>query len=68
MKKERILEGVMVNENVLPDDYPVYFGYLYVADCKVISSDVEADVARLKRYLDCKEVRRCNMAARNLFY
>ena len=37
-----------LSEYELADDYPVYAGYLYVVDGKVIESDVQGDVARLK--------------------
>jgi hypothetical protein len=54
-----------MNEPVLPDDYPVYAGYLYVADGKVIVSDLHnVTVRRLKLYLKATEIRRCDMIAR----
>ena len=40
-----------LNENVLEDDYPVRFDYLYVADGKVIRSDIQGTVMDLKRDL-----------------
>lgn len=53
------------NEDILPDDYPVYGNYLYVADGKVIMSDWHGiTVARLKAHEGFKEVRRCNVYAR----
>ena len=54
------------NEGVLSDDYPVYFGYLYVCDGIPVSSDIQGTVNDLKRDRKAIEVRRCNMAARNL--
>jgi hypothetical protein len=57
---------VDMNEPILPDDYPVYADYLYVADGKVVRSDWhEVTVARLKRELGAEEIRRCDMAARD---
>lgn len=53
-----------LKENVLPDDYPVYCGYLYVADGNVISSDIEGNVKRLKAYLGAKEIRNCDIFGR----
>ena len=38
--KTRKLDGVMDGETVLNDNYPVYGDYLYVADEKVVRSDV----------------------------
>lgn len=54
-----------LNEPILPDDYPVYCGYLYVADGKVISSDIQATAGRLKAYLKAGEIRRCDMFGRS---
>lgn len=54
-----------LNEPVLPDDYPVYGDYLYVADGKVIRSDLHgATVSRLKRSLGAAEIRRCDITGR----
>ena len=54
-----------LNEPVLPDDYKVYAGYLYVADGKVISSDWHGITAlALKRRLGAKEIRRCDIFGR----
>ena len=53
------------NEEILPDDYPIYGNFLYVADGKVYLSDWhDITVRRLKHYERFKEVRRCNIAAR----
>lgn len=55
-----------LNEPVLPDDYPIYAGYLYLADGKVITSDWhEITVALLKRRLGAKEIRRCDIVGRH---
>lgn len=57
-----------LKESVLPDDYPVYGSYLYVADGKVIASNWhDITVGRLKRLLGAKEIRRCDMFGRGLF-
>lgn len=49
------------NETVLPDDYPIYGNYIYLADGKVYRSDWhDVTVAQLKRREGFKEVRRCN--------
>ena len=53
------------NENILPDDYPIYGGYLYVADGKVYRSDWHGiTVRQLKASEKFTEVRRCNIYAR----
>lgn len=57
-----------MNEPILEDDYPVYADYLYVADGKVVRSDWHGiSVARFKLALGAKEIRRCDMVARDLF-
>jgi hypothetical protein len=55
------------NEPILEDAYPVYWDYLYVADGEVVRSDIQGTVADLKRDLKAKEIRRCDMYARDLF-
>lgn len=53
------------DETILPDGYPVYGDYLYVADGKVIRSDWHGVTVRhLKHYLKATEIRRCNIEAR----
>lgn len=53
------------NENILPDDYPIYGDYLYVVDGKPYRSDWHGiNVRRLKQYLKATEIRRCNICAR----
>ena len=52
------------NEEVLPDDYPVYYGYAYVADGEPIISLIKGTVCRLKKSQGYQEVRRCNIYAR----
>lgn len=53
------------DEEILPDNYPVHGGYLYVADGKVIQSDLfNSNVRRLKQLLKAVEIRRCNIIAR----
>jgi hypothetical protein len=55
------------DEPILDDDYPVFTGFLYVADGDVLRSPIKGTVASLKRQLCIKEIRRCDMAARELF-
>ena len=57
-----------LNEPVLPDDYPIYADYLYVADGNVVRSDWHDVTAReFKAREGVKELRRCDMAGRDLF-
>lgn len=56
----------VLDEPILEDDYPVYAGYWYIADDKVITSDIRGNVGQLKRYLNAKEIRRCDAVKRNL--
>ena len=51
----------MPSEHVLPDDYPVYGDYFYLADGEVYRSDWHGvTVADLKRREGFKEVRSCD--------
>jgi hypothetical protein len=53
------------NEDILPDDYPIYGDFLYVADGKPYRSDWHGVTVRyLKAKEGFKEVRRCNISAR----
>lgn len=56
-----------LHEPILPDDYPVYAGHLYVADGKVVTSPATGTVADLKEELGVAEIRRCDIAGRGLF-
>jgi hypothetical protein len=64
---------VFESEVVLEDDYPVHAGYCYLADGKVIISDVFGTVATLKSdlftfgYPRNVEIRRCDLMARQMF-
>lgn len=55
-----------MNEPILEDNYPVFYGYWYVADDKPVRSDVQGTVRDLKRDLKAKEIRRCDTVARKL--
>lgn len=57
-----------LNEPFLPDDYPIYAGYFYVVDGKVICSNWHGiTAAQLKARLKANEVRRCDAVRRGLF-
>ena len=64
-----ILDGILPTEEILADDSPVHWEYLYVCDGKVHVSPIGggATVRHLKQELNCKEVRRCDIDARNLW-
>lgn len=64
-----VLDGVLETETVLADDYPVHWGYLYVCDAWVRVSPIGGGrtVADLKRELNVKEVRSCDIASRHLW-
>ncbi|NTS31308.1 hypothetical protein HQ945_08570 [Phyllobacterium sp. BT25] len=53
-----------LNERELPDDYPVYGDYLYVADGKVIRSDVFGTVRDLRRDTGAKVITSCDIYGR----
>ena len=64
--------NVMLNERVLPDNYPVYGGYFYVCDGEVITSDVFGKVSDLKKdlrshyKLEAKEITNCDIVGRGM--
>jgi hypothetical protein len=53
------------NEPILDDDYPVYGDYWYVVDGKPQRSDWHnITVAKYKRLMGAKEIRRCDISGR----
>lgn len=56
-----------LNERILPDDYPVYAGYLYVVDGTVITADYTMTVKRLKMHHNASTVTDCDIKGRNLW-
>jgi hypothetical protein len=61
------LDGILPDEQILSDDYPVYCSYLYVCDGKVKESPSSGRVKSLKIELKVNEVRNCQLAARGFF-
>lgn len=64
------METNKLNERELPKDYPVYWNHLYVADGKIIRSDVKGNIATLKNDLNsqgisCKVITNCDIEGRN---
>lgn len=58
-----------LNEQELSPDYPVYWNYLYVADGKVIRSDVQGNIVTLKKDLkkqgiSCEVITNCDIEGR----
>ena len=54
-------------ERILPDDYPVHYGYMYVVDGKVCSAPDSMTIKDLKIRLKASEIRNCDIAKRNLW-
>lgn len=55
-------------ERELPDDYPIYADYLYVADGKVIRSDWHGITARqFKNREGFESLMNCDMSGRGYF-
>jgi hypothetical protein len=57
------------DENILPDDYPIYLGYWYIVNSIPVQSPYEGTVRGFKEHcfnFKVNEVRRCNAIARNL--
>jgi hypothetical protein len=59
-----------LNEKVLEDSYPVYFGYLYVCDGVIVRSDIQGTILDLKRdlrkqkQLEANEILSCDIIGR----
>lgn len=56
-------------ETLLPDDYPVYWDYLYWVDSRIERSDVQGTVGMLRTCIihdgrSAREVRRCDFLTR----
>ena len=66
--KDIIFDGIMENEDILPDDYPIHWDYCYVCDGEVRLSPFGggAVVRDWKRSDGIKEICRCNLSARNI--
>ena len=56
--------SIFDSESILDDSYPIYADYLYVADGRVVRSDVQGSVRTLRHVLKATEIRRCNIFAR----
>ena len=56
-----------LKERELEDEYPVFPLYLYVADGKVIQSNIEGTVADLKRKFNAKTITNCDIGGRDLW-
>ena len=58
---------ILDTETILPDDYPVYGGYVYVCDGKLFENPhfhPNMTVGFLKRMESFTEVRRCDIVGR----
>jgi len=58
---------ILDDEHVLPDNYPMYHGYVYVIDGKPgTSMFIETTVGTYKQKTGAKEVRKCSLVDRQL--
>lgn len=53
-----------LNEPVLEPNYPVNFGFWYVADGQPVQSEWQGTVSLLKRQIGAVEIRRCDIYGR----
>jgi len=56
-----VIHKLLETETILPDDYPIYAGYMYIADNTFIRSGVFCTVSVFKKALNAKEIRRCDL-------
>ena len=57
-----------LNERELPDDYPLYAGYMYVVDGTVVTAVENGTPAEWKRRKGCKSVKSCDIGGRDLWH
>jgi len=58
-----VAHKLIETETILEDDYPVYAMYCYIVDNVFTRSMIQGTVLDLKRDLDAKEVRKCDLFA-----
>jgi len=54
---------LLSSEKILPDNYPIYYGYIYIGDMKFMVNDIlmRGTVRDLKRTYKLTEIRSCNI-------
>ncbi len=52
---------ILPSETILEDSANVFWDYVYIADNKIIRSNIQGTVKDLKRDLKAKEIRRCDI-------
>jgi len=55
-------------ETICPDDYPLYYGYVYIVDGVLWRNNIDCGhipVGIARQLLKAKEIRRCEVVARN---
>lgn len=54
---------LLSTETILPNDYPIYGGYIYIGDMKFFVNDIliRGTVKDLKKEYKLKEIRRCDI-------
>ena len=67
------IQDMTLDERELDNDYPVYWDYLYVADGRLIISDIQGTVLDLKRDLkkrglSCEVITSCDIEGRRKLY
>lgn len=59
--------GIILDEKILEDNYPVFWDYLYVVNDKVIKSDIQGTIKDLKMDLrdfynmEVTEIKNCDI-------
>ena len=54
---------LLSSETILPNDYPIYWGYVYIADMRFFVNKVlvKGTVADLKKECIFEEIRKCDI-------
>jgi hypothetical protein len=56
------------SERELPDDYPLYAGYLYIVDGRVVQAIENGTPAQWKRVRGVNSIKNCDIDARDLWH
>jgi hypothetical protein len=57
--------AILESETIMDDNTPVYYGYIYIADGVIVRNYniFEGTIKDLKKELNAKEIRRCELFA-----
>lgn len=57
-----------LRERDLEDEYPIFAGFLYVVDGKVMTATGDSTVGRMKQKSGAKSITSCDISGRDLWH